>query len=209
MGQELERYRELAQDWMRALEATRLPAIPRIVGCGALCLLLCLGHPRLASAQSESGLFVGGGVGFGSGQMSVGSDSDSQAGLILLAQFGSSRSGYRRLMFEISAQLFDVPNPRLDEEYRSVTGLVRWSFGSRLSVAPGVGLEHRSWTGTQRVTESDTGLAAGISFGGSLRVSDAFVLIPEVTARVSSIELEGSVGGRLLAVQVSLVRLRP
>lgn len=158
-----------------------------------------------AAAQEASGSFAGGALGFGHGTMEVGEASDSEGGLLLAGQFGTSRSGYRRWFLDLGIHLFEVPNPVIDERYRAVSVMVHRSFGSRLFVAPAVGLVVRSWAGPEKVEDFDMGPALGVSAGAPLRLGDGLLLVPEAVWRASSIELEGDVEGRLLALRVALL----
>ena len=170
-------------------------------------LLLLLGGPLPATAQSGASGYLGAGVGFGVGTMSVGPRSRSELGLVVLGEIGSSSSGHRKWFVEVAAELFEVPSPVMDEAYQAFTGLIRRSFGSDLSVTPGVGIQYRNWSGSERVEASDEGLAIGLSVAVSRRLNDSLVLLPEISWMYSGIELEGSVDASLISVRCSLVRM--
>lgn len=75
------------------------------------------------------------------------------------------------------------------------------------SGAPALGLQFRDWSGPDKVTDSDTGLALGLSVGLERRINDVYVFIPELVWQISQVELEGSVGSAMLGIQVSIVRM--
>ena len=176
-------------------------------GSEARAVVLALPVPGAVDAQATGGYFFGGVVGLGLGGMSVGGESESQAGVILGAEFGSHRDGYRRWFVDASSQLFDVPNPGLEEAFRAVTVMVGRSFGSEVFFAPVLGIEYRSWSGPEQVEPSDLGLAIGISAGAALPVGRAWSVVPELRLQTSSIALEGSVSSRLVALRVAIRRM--
>ena len=173
----------------------------------AALLLQVLLLPGFAYGQSTAGTFLGGVAGVGYGTMGVGSDSDSKTGLVLGAEFGSHRDGYRRWFVDASAQLFKVPSPVLDERYRAVSVMAHRSFGSRIFLAPSLGFELRSWSGPERVETSDVGLAIGASLGTVFRIGESISLVPAVRWQASVIEIEGSVDSRLLSLSLAVLRM--
>ena len=94
-----------------------------------------------------------------------------------------------------------VESPIIDEAFTSVNLLAGRSFGRTFKVRPAVGVQYRSWSGGQQVEASDWGLLLGLDMGPELRPSDTVSLSPELVLRYSSIEIEGSVGSRLIGLQ--------
>jgi hypothetical protein len=146
----------------------------------------------------------GGGVGFGTGTMNVGSDGGSEQGLAPFVEIGVTRSGFRTWFLEADVQAFEVPSPVLSEAYRSTRVMLGRSIGNEVYFAPALGLEYRKWSGPERVEDSDGGLALGLSLGAALRLTDRLTMRPELVWRSSVIELEGSVSSRLLGLRVAL-----
>ncbi len=158
-----------------------------------------------ASAQ-EGGVFVGLGAHLARGSMSVGRDDASATGLSVTGQVGTARAGYRRWLVELDAQLFETPSPVLDERYRAVSVLVRRSLGRDLFLAPGAGVQYRSWSGPERVESSDVGVVLGASAGVRVIVGGWSVL-PEISFLWSPIETQGSVGGSTLRIGANVMRV--
>jgi hypothetical protein len=188
---------------------SRLNSIVRLARYATLLALALATNAALASSQeAERSGFFGFGLGLANGTMSVGGSTDSASGLIVSGQVGTASSGFRRWIVEVTAQGFEVPNPARAEAYRAVSFLVRRSLGSDVFVAPGLGVDYRSWSGPDPWEPSDIGLTLAVSLGIARRISDTLVLVPEIGFQTSSIELEGSVSGRLLSIRASLLRLR-
>ena len=158
---------------------------------------------EMASASST---FLGIGTGLGLGSMSVGGRGDYATGLLLSAHVALGRTRSSAWVLELSGQAFKVPSPAIDEEYRAVTVLLKRSFGSQVMVSPALGFDFRSWSGPERVESGDTGLTLGLGIGVPIPVSASFILLPEVAAQTSLIELEGGVSGRLFSFRVSVVK---
>jgi hypothetical protein len=150
-----------------------------------------------------SAMFVGG-VGFGTGSMSVGGDSESEQGVAPFVEIGVTRSGFRTWFLEADVHAFEVPSPVLSEAYRSTRVMLGRSIGKEVYFAPALGLEYRKWSGPERVEDSDLGLALGLAAGAALRLTDRLTMRPELIWRSSVIELEGSVSSRLLGLRMAL-----
>jgi hypothetical protein len=139
--------------------------------------------------------------------MTVGSRSASRSGLLMLAQVGTTRSGYRRWALDAIVQLFEIPSPVADERYRAIDVLMGRSFGSTFAISPAAGLEYRSWSGPQRVEDSDVGMVVGVRVGRSLHAGGSILLLPELAWQFSLIEAEGSVGGSVLSLRLNFLHI--
>lgn len=160
------------------------------------------------ATSSRSSTFLGVGTGLGLGSMSVGGRGDSGSGLLLSAHvaFGETRSS--AWVLEVTGQAFEVPNPGLNEQYRAVTLLLKRSFGSEFMASPALGFDFRSWSGPERVESTDVGPTLSLGIGVPVPISESLIILPEIAAQTSLIEVEGSVSGRLISLRVSMVKAR-
>jgi hypothetical protein len=179
----------------------RREAIMRI--CPVLLSLACVttvvtsGYAQ--QVRSGSGRVLGFGLGIGSGAMSVGDDTKAALGASAVGRLGiDSRS---RFLLVAELQPLEVDNPVLDESFKDINVLLAFSLGNRFKVRPGLGIQFRSWSGSERVETSDAGLLLGLDAGPEFHLSERVSLSPELVFRFSIIEVEGSVGSRFIGLQ--------
>lgn len=140
------------------------------------------------------------GLGFGTGRMSVGSRTNSDFGIILLGRLGLDSRNRFLLVAEVNP--LEVESPVMDEAFRAANILLARNIGRNFGVRPLVGLQLRFWSGEERVTSTDSGLAFGIDVGYEFRRTDGFSISPEIVYRFAMIEFEGSVTSSILAFQI-------
>lgn len=95
------------------------------------------------------------------------------------------------------------------EEFRAFDLLVRYEVGSDFFLAPGLGLQARWWSGDDPAEEWDVGPVASLAAGTYLDTGSSWVVIPEVFADLSLIELEGDVTTGRAGLRFSFVRVGP
>jgi hypothetical protein len=143
---------------------------------------------------------VGLGVGGGSAAMSVGDRRTTTGGVSISGRIGIDSRNRLLVMAEFNTA--EVANPVMDESFRAVNILLGYGIGKAFRVRPAIGIQVRSWSGDERVTDSDATLVVGLDAGPEFRVSPRFSISPEVVLRYSLIEFEGSVGSRFIGLQV-------
>jgi hypothetical protein len=134
--------------------------------------------------------------------MSVGGSADATFVAGVVARVGLDSRNRLQLIGEY--QPTRVSSAILDESYTAINVLAGYTLGKDVRVRPGIGWQFRSWSGSQRVTESDSGLLLGLDVGSELRLTDTLSLSPELVFRTSVIELEGSVSSTFVGVQCVL-----
>jgi hypothetical protein len=162
-----------------------------------------------AGAQDDAarrGLVLGAGLGYGSANMTVTERSNSESGLIGHGRIGKALSPRTALLLDVQLNPFKVASPLLAEEFWSVDALVSLQvYAARRDggfyLQPGLGLQHRRWSGAERVNPTETGLAAGLAAGYELRFGQ-LALAPEALWRWALIEVEGSVTTRFLGLRL-------
>lgn len=158
--------------------------------------------PRGAAAQ-DPGLVWGLGVGPGAVQLSVAGEVETAYGVVPHGRLGMRTAGGTLFLAELDLQPFDVENPRRAEAFRGAWWLASVEFTlADVLVRPSLGWQHRSWSGANPVEDSDGGPALGLAAGYELGRRGPIAVTVEAFGRVSSIELEGSVGARLLGIRV-------
>ena len=140
------------------------------------------------------------GIGGGSAAMSVGDHRTTTGGVSISGRIGFDSRNRLLLMAEFNTA--EVANPVMDESFRAANILLGYSIGKAFRVRPAIGIQFRSWSGDERVTDSDATLVVGLDAGHEVRVSPRFSISPEVVLRYSLIELEGSVGSRFIGLQL-------
>ena len=149
---------------------------------------------------SGSGRALGLGVGLGVAGMSVGGDNNSVLAASVLGRVGIDSRNRFLLVAEFNP--FEVDSPAAEESFRDVNVLVAVSLGRSFKVRPGLGVQFRWWSGTERVESSDSGLVLSVDAGPELRRSERFSLSPEILFRWSVIEVEGTVTSWLIGLQI-------
>lgn len=172
-------------------------------------LLACTVMPQPTAGQSPTDWYVGGGAGFGWGSLTLTSDSRTgkASGVVLLGQVGLSRDGRRTWGVQVEAQPFRVPNPLLEERFRVVRASVGGSFFSPFYVAPGIGVEWRSWDGAERARDHEATLLLTASVGRYVPVGPV-TLLPEVSWSHSPVGRAGIGSGAGVSMRLSVLRLR-
>jgi hypothetical protein len=171
--------------------ATAILAAAMVMGCAN----------AMAQANRQEDLrAVGFGVGIGKGTMSVGDKSKFDQGASLHGRLGLSPGDHVLLMAEINPSR--VTSPILDESFRAYNLLLALSLGKNLRLRPSLGVQFRSWSGSERVESSDLGPLFGLDLGYELKLAGNFSLFPEVIARCSVIQWDGGVNASFVGVQV-------
>jgi hypothetical protein len=164
----------------------------------------------VAGAQEDAarrGLVLGAGLGYGSANLTVTEQSNSESGLIGHGRIGMALSPRTALLLDVQLNPFKVASPILAEEFWSVDALVSLQVysargGGGFYLQPGLGLQHRRWSGPERVNPAETGLALGLAAGYELRLGHQLALAPEALWRWALIEVEGSVTTRFLGLRL-------
>lgn len=166
------------------------------------------GQPTATAGPSSTDWYVGGGVGFGWGTLTLTADSEigKASGAVLLGQVGLSRDGHRTWGLQIEIHPFRVPNPLLDERFRAVRASVGGSFFHPFYVAPGIGVEWRSWSGAERARDRETALLLTASVGRYMPVGPV-TLLPEVSWSHSPVGRTGIGSSAGVSVRMSVLRL--
>lgn len=181
----------------------------RVAGIRARWTLLALGAAALAGgaqvgraqeAPSPNQRAFGVGLGAGSAAMSVGSQRSTTPGLTIAGRLGIDARNRLLVIAEFSPA--QVDSPVLQESFRAVNLLLAFGIGKSFKVRPGLGIQFRSWSGSERVTDNDATLLFALDAGPEFRVSPTLSISPEAVLRYSMIELEGSVGSRFIGVQL-------
>jgi hypothetical protein len=132
--------------------------------------------------------------------MSVGDSRTTTGGVSISGRIGIDSRNRLLLMAEFNP--IEVTNPVMDESFRAANILLAFSIGKAFRVRPAMGIQFRSWSGDERVTDSDATLLVGLDAGPEVRVSPRFSILPEVVLRYSLIEFEGGVGSRFIGLQL-------
>jgi len=143
---------------------------------------------------------LGYGIGLGSGSMSVGINSNSNFGLSLNGRIGN----HFLLMVEVNP--LRVKSPVMDESFNAFNIILGPSFGETFRLRPCLGLQFRTWSGSKKVTNHDTGPLIGIDAGYEFYKSEKYSLLIEFVFRNSLIELEGSVTSKFIGFQIVALR---
>ncbi len=150
--------------------------------------------------QAQPGHGKGLGLGLGRGAMSVGDETRSSFGASLLGHL--SLDSRNRFILTAEVNPLKVSSPIIDESLRAINLLLGFNIGRSFRVRPGIGVQFRSWSGSQRVVPRDFGPLLGLDAGPQLRRGRRVSLSPEVVLRSSLIELEGGVGSSFIGVQL-------
>jgi len=164
-----------------------------VLGAGATASEAQEGKPANARA-------LGFGMGVGTASMSVGDSRNSVVGASILGRIGIDSRNRFLLIAEFNPA--QVTNPVMDESFSAVNVLLGFGIGKSFKVRPSLGMQFRSWSGEERVTDSDATLLVGLDIGPEFRLSPRFSLSPELVFRYSLIELESSVGSRFIGLQL-------
>jgi hypothetical protein len=151
---------------------------------------------------TRRGRALGVGAILGLGSMSIGGDGRSSFVAGVSARIGLDSRNRFLLMAEV--QPVGVRSPIADESFTAVNLLMGFGFGTSFKIRPVVGVQLRSWSGSQRVEARDAGLVLGVDAGPELRLTDTLSLSPEAVFRFSSIEVEGDVRSQLIGLQCVL-----
>ena len=157
----------------------------------------------IANAQEvrqRSERVFGFGLGFGTGRMSVGDKTNSNFGISLLGRVGIDSRNRFLLVAEINP--LEVESPVLDESFRAFNILLSLNLGKSFKVRPTLGFQRRSWSGEERVTDTEIDIVLGIDVGYEFRRTENFSLSPEVVYRWTIIEFEGSVTSGFIGLQI-------
>ncbi|MDQ3950840.1 MAG: hypothetical protein M3282_10895 [Gemmatimonadota bacterium] len=159
-----------------------------------------------AQESPAAGRLLGLGIGFARAGMSVGGESGRASGLTAHGRIGLPTARRTMLMLDVELQPFEVTNPVGAEAFRATYVLVALQryFTKRVYARAGAGIQFRQWSGAQRVTSSDAGVAVGAAFGAEMPLRGALVLTPEVVFNGAFIEAEGSVSASLVGVRLGM-----
>lgn len=140
----------------------------------------------------------------GVSRFSVGPSSQTAASVTVFGFLEADRSGTVGLGAQADVSLTRPASPALDESMRAFTLTGHVVLGDRWFLAPGLGLQHRRWSGAERVESSDTGLALSVEAGTRVPLRSGWVARPSLSVHTSSIELEGSVSVSFVQVRLAL-----
>ncbi|MGH7492224.1 MAG: hypothetical protein ACREOO_07505 [bacterium] len=152
-----------------------------------------------ASSEEDPRAF-GLGLSIGKGTMNVGDESKSNQVVSLHGRLGVSPGDHVLLMAEFNPTR--VTSPILDESFQAYNLLFALSLGKSLRLRPSLGVQFRSWSGSERVESSDLGPLFGIDVGYELKLARNLSLSPELVARWAIIQFEGAVTSSFVGVQV-------
>jgi hypothetical protein len=142
------------------------------------------------------------GVGLGFGSMSVGDNTNSNFSLSVNGRIGN----HFLLIAEINP--LPVKSPVMDESFNAFNIFLSPSFGRTFRLQPGLGLQFRTWSGSEKVENSDVGPIICIDAGYEFQKYDKYSLAIEFVYRNSLIELEGSVASEFIGLQIVALRKR-
>lgn len=142
------------------------------------------------------------GVGIGPGTMAVAGHSAARFVPSLVARIGVDPGNRLQLIAEL--QPAQVKSPSADESFTATNLMVGVSLGQATRVRLGLGVQYRSWSGSQQVVAHDGGPLVGLDLGHEMRLSDRLSLTGELTFRSSLIELEGGVSSRFVGLDCVL-----
>jgi len=136
------------------------------------------------------------GVGLGFGGMSAVGRTNSNFGFSLNGRIGNH--------FLIMAEVNPLPvnSPVMDKSFNAFNTFLSLSLGRTFRLQPGLGLQFRTWSGSERVEKSDIGPIICIDAGYEFQKFDKYSLVIEFVYRNSLIELEGSVGSKFKGLQI-------
>jgi len=144
------------------------------------------------------------GLGIGFASSGVGGENLYAVGLVGAALFGFPTGGRADLALEINGQFFKAAPPVGDEAYTAFYVLagsnIRLGSARRVFLRPSLGIVHRSWSGTEVVTETKTSFAMGIAVGSLARIGDGIGLGPELYIRFSRAD---EISTTLIGLQIS------
>jgi hypothetical protein len=166
---------------------------------------IVLGTAIVASAASASRAETGGrlfaaGLGLGSASFSVGDQTNRDFSASIVGRVGLDRRNRVLLMGELYP--VGATNPVADETARSLGVLVALDIGGRVKVRPSLGWAFHSWSGSQIVEGTSSGLLLGLDVGLEFPVHSGLTLSAETVLRYTSVELEGNVRARIVGVQL-------
>ena len=142
------------------------------------------------------------GVGLGYGTMSVGQNANSNFGLSLNGRIGN----HWLLIGEINP--LQVKSPVLDESFNAFNFFLAHGFGTTFRFQPGLGIQYRTWSGSEKVENSDIGPIICLDASYEFQKYDNYSLAIEFVYRTSPIELEGNVGAGYAGLQIVVLRLK-
>jgi hypothetical protein len=174
---------------------------------GLVALTLASGFAGITQAQEPrpgSQFVLGLGAGPAIASMSVSDENGHESGIALHGRIGVEFNPKLALLLEVDVQPFDVGNPVRAEAFNSIyiLGALQLFVARGLYIRPAVGLQSRSWSGADPVTDSDTGPAIGLASGYELLSGRHITVAPEVYWRSAFIELEGGVSATLLGIRI-------
>lgn len=176
-----------------------------MVGVWAVVQAVLLSTTVLEAQEPSRGRAVRLGAGVGIASTEVGGRTGMDQGLIASAQFAMLRGRRTDYALEVNGQFFKAENPLIDEAYTAFYVLagpdIRLGSSRKGFLRPSVGLVHRSWSGTQVVSETETSLALGVAAGFLARLAAGPAFGPELYLRVSGAE---ELSTRLIGLQLTI-----
>jgi hypothetical protein len=178
-------------------------------------LVLVVSNLTAAHAQERAGSVVlKAGAALGLASTSVGGETSTDVGPLVTGQFGIVLSTRTELTADFALQPFKAHNPVADEAFTGVYTMAGLQVGlgdsRRAYVRPELGVVFRSWSGSEVVTDSETGLAVGLAVGYEFPLAHSLGLATEAFVRLSGAdELNTLLVGLGLGVVPVGARLRP
>lgn len=150
----------------------------------------CVATAATLHAQDRSGAVqLGAGAALGLARTSVGGETSTDVGPLLTGQFGVALSSRTNLTLALAVQPFKAHNPVANEAFTAIYTLAGLEVGlgrrRRVYLRPELGLVFRSWSGTEVVVPSETGLALGVVIGREWPMSAKLGLATEGFVRLS------------------------
>jgi hypothetical protein len=166
---------------------------------------LILSFADNSNAQKTSTIdkrVYGFGIGLGLGSMSVGDITNSDFGLTLNGRIGN----HFLLMAECNP--LPVKSPVINESFIAFNIFLAPSFGRTFRLQPGLGVQFRTWSGSDQVENSDIGPILSMDAGYEFKKYEKYSLVIEFVYRNSLIEVEGSVESKFIGLQIVVLRKR-
>jgi hypothetical protein len=195
----------MAADQRCASRSTISRWLHSLVKSGLFCLSLA--SATMLQAQVRRGTMqLRAGAALGLARTSVGGETSTDAGPLLIGQLGVATSSRTDLTLGLTVQPFKAHNPVGDEAYKAFYALGGLQLGlgkqRRLYLRPELGLVFRSWSGSQVVTPSETSLGVGLALGREWALSEKLGLAVEGSVRLSGAD---ELSTRLIGLGLSLV----
>ena len=139
-----------------------------IVNTGFVCVIVA--SATTLHAQTRRGTVqLRAGAALGLARTSVGGETSTDVGPLLIGQLGVALSTRTDLTAGFVIQPYKAQNPVMDEAFTALYTLagVQVGFGGshRTYLRPELGLAFRSWSGSDAFVSSETGLAVGLAVG--------------------------------------------